>query len=83
MRRIRKTRLKSLAHSVNLSFNGIASNGPTRPTFGHHGTKPDVIRHKQTGFCGVIRAQRQTVQTKVRRARNGSTVEHSLELRTA
>ncbi|MEY3762480.1 MAG: hypothetical protein RL281_1085 [Pseudomonadota bacterium] len=82
--------LKLLADGVDLSLDGVAGDGPSGPTFGHHGAKPNSLRVKERGMrifnlrvdcsCARVR-QAETMQCEMWGARNRATCEGSLELR--
>ena len=45
--------LKLLADGIDLSLDGVACHGPSCPTFGHHGAKPNSLRVKERGLGSV------------------------------
>lgn len=85
-----QSNFKLRTDGVDLSLDGVASDGTSGPTFGHHGAKPNSLRVKERGMrifnlwvdcsCARVR-QAETMQCEMWGARNRATCEGSLELR--
>ena len=77
------------ADDIDLSFDGIARDGASGPSFGHHGAQPDRFGLKQGVSLPIGRRTRRVdagfwqikaVQSEMRGARNRATSKGSLKL---